>query len=86
MREVGLIQFIFVGLMAGWIAGLLVRGPVRRRGCITNMVVGMLGAVIGGSLFKLVGVSGGAGFIGAVVTATIGAVILLSGLRLLGGG
>ena len=71
MRE--LIRFLLVGFVAGWIAAIVVRTPRRARGCLTNMVVGMLGAVIGGSLLELLGVDG----VGPVITATLGAIVLL---------
>lgn len=77
------IRLLLIGFVAGWIAGLVVRGGVRARGCLTNLVVGMLGAVIGGYLFKQLEIGGGPGFIGEVVTATIGAVILLVVVRLI---
>jgi uncharacterized membrane protein YeaQ/YmgE (transglycosylase-associated protein family) len=81
MREI--IRFLIVGFAAGWIAAILMRGHVRLRGCIVHTVVGMLGAVIGGLLFRFAGLQGGAGFIGSVLTATIGAVVFLVLLRLL---
>jgi uncharacterized membrane protein YeaQ/YmgE (transglycosylase-associated protein family) len=78
-----IVRFLLVGFVAGWIAAILVRGHVRLRGCVVHTVVGMIGAVIGGMLFRYAGLHGGANFIGAVVTATIGAVVLLALLRLL---
>lgn len=81
MEEI--IRFLLVGLVAGWIAAILARGGLRARGCITYTAVGMLGAVVGGMLFDQLDISGGTGFIGSVITATVGAVILLVLLRLL---
>lgn len=81
MHEI--VRFLFVGFVAGWIAAILVRGHLRLRGCVVHTVVGMIGAVVGGLLFRLAGLHGGAGFIGSVATATIGAVVLLVMLRLL---
>ena len=78
-----IVRFLLVGFVAGWIAAILVRGHVRLRGCIVHTVVGMIGAVVGGVLFRYAGLHGGADFIGSVVTATIGAVVLLVLLRLL---
>lgn len=75
MRE--LIRFLLVGLVSGWIAAILVRGSLRTRGCLTYMVIGMIGAVVGGVLFSAVGISE----VGSVVTATVGAVILLAVVR-----
>jgi uncharacterized membrane protein YeaQ/YmgE (transglycosylase-associated protein family) len=81
MHEI--VRFLLIGFVAGWIAAILVRGHVRLRGCVVHTVVGMIGAVIGGVLFRYAGLNGGAGFIGGVVTATVGAVVLLVLLRLL---
>ena len=82
MHEI--IRFLIVGFVAGWIAAILVRGHVRLRGCVVHTVVGMIGAVVGGLLFRLAGVHGyTVGFFGPLVTATIGAVVLLVMLRLL---
>ena len=78
-----IVRFLLVGFVSGWIAAILVRGHVRLRGCIVHTVVGMIGAVVGGVLFRFAGLHGGADFIGSVVTATIGAVVLLVMMRLL---
>lgn len=77
MRE--LIRFLLVGFVSGWIAAIVVRTSVRLRGCLTYLVVGMLGSVIGGYLFELLGIGG----VGSVVTATIGAIAFLVVVRLL---
>lgn len=78
-----LVRFLIVGLFAGWIAGFFVRSGVPRRGLVAKVVVGMLGAVIGGFLFQQLGIEGGAGFFGSLLTATVGAVVLLVVIRLL---
>jgi uncharacterized membrane protein YeaQ/YmgE (transglycosylase-associated protein family) len=72
------IRFLLVGLVSGWIACILVRGTLRTRGCITYMVVGIVGALIGGQVFRTLGI----GPVGAVLTATVGAIILLVLVRL----
>lgn len=77
MRE--LIRFLLVGFVAGWIASILVRGSLRVRGCLTYLVVGMIGAVIGGYVFRAVGLTD----VAQVFTATAGSVILLVFLRML---
>jgi uncharacterized membrane protein YeaQ/YmgE (transglycosylase-associated protein family) len=77
-----LVRFLLVGFVSGWIASILVRGSMRVRGCFTYVLVGMIGAVVGGYLFRLAHVTGGAGFIGSVLTATVGAMVLLVVLRL----
>lgn len=78
-----LIRFLIIGFFAGWIAGFFVRRGVPRQGFVAKVVVGMLGAVIGGFLFEQLDVSGGAGFFGSLFTATVGAVVLLVLIRLL---
>jgi len=68
------IIFLIVGLVAGWIASVLVRG--RGLGLIGNLVVGVIGAFLGGFLFRAVGLIA-FGLIGSIIQATIGAVVLL---------
>ncbi|RWU09652.1 GlsB/YeaQ/YmgE family stress response membrane protein [Pseudidiomarina gelatinasegens] len=67
--------FLLVGLIAGWLAGSLVKGGGF--GLLGNIVIGVIGALIGGFLFNLLGVSSGGGLIWSIVVATIGAVVLL---------
>lgn len=74
MESTGLIAFLFIGAIAGWLAGTLMKGGGF--GLFGNIVVGIIGAVIGGYVFGLLGISAG-GMIGAIVTATAGAAILL---------
>jgi uncharacterized membrane protein YeaQ/YmgE (transglycosylase-associated protein family) len=74
MESTGLVAFLFIGAVAGWLAGTLMKGGGF--GLFGNIVVGIIGAVIGGYVFGLLGVTAG-GMIGAIVTATIGAAILL---------
>jgi uncharacterized membrane protein YeaQ/YmgE (transglycosylase-associated protein family) len=72
----GVFAWILVGLLAGWIAGQLTRG--HGFGCFGNVVIGFLGAIIGGLLFSAIGATGTLNFIGSVAVATLGAVILLA--------
>ena len=74
METTGLITFLFIGAIAGWLAGTLMKGGGF--GLLGNIVVGILGAVVGGWVFGLLGISAG-GMIGSIVTATAGAAILL---------
>jgi uncharacterized membrane protein YeaQ/YmgE (transglycosylase-associated protein family) len=78
-----LIIFLLVGLVAGWLAGKLIRGGGF--GIIGDMVIGVLGAIIGGFLLPTVGLTHlvTIPIINQIVVATIGAVILLVLLRLL---
>lgn len=74
------IWFILIGLVAGWLAGQLMKGGGF--GVIGDIVVGVVGALLGGFLFRSLGVSSGGGLFGAVIVATIGAVVLIFVLRL----
>ncbi|HVX30561.1 MAG TPA: GlsB/YeaQ/YmgE family stress response membrane protein [Nitrolancea sp.] len=71
----GLIAWILLGLLAGWIAGKLTSG--RGFGCIGNIAVGLIGAVIGGFIFSTLGIHGLAGFWGSLIIAVVGAAALL---------
>ena len=70
-----LLAWVILGLIAGWIAGHLTRG--RGFGCIGNVAVGLVGAVIGGFIFSVLGINGLAGFWGSLIIAVIGAAALL---------
>ena len=70
-----LLTILVVGLVAGWLAGRIVRGGGF--GLIGNIVLGILGAFVATWLFPRLGVRLGTGVIAAIVHATIGAVILL---------
>jgi uncharacterized membrane protein YeaQ/YmgE (transglycosylase-associated protein family) len=72
--------FLIVGLIAGWLAGVLMKGGSY--GVLGDIVVGILGALIGGWLFGALGVGAGGGLIGSIIVATIGAVVLIFLLRL----
>jgi len=74
------IWFVLIGLVAGWLAGQLMKGGGF--GTVGDIVVGVIGALIGGFLFSSLGLSSGGGLIGALVVATIGAVVFIFILRL----
>jgi uncharacterized membrane protein YeaQ/YmgE (transglycosylase-associated protein family) len=74
------VWFALIGLVAGWLAGQLVKGGGF--GVVGDIVVGVLGALLGGFLFSSLGVSSGGGLLGAIIVATIGAVVLIFILRL----
>ena len=76
-----LIIFLLVGGVAGWLAGLIVKGGGF--GIIGNIVVGVVGAFIAGFLFPMFSISLGTGIIAAILYATIGAVVLLLIVRVL---
>lgn len=75
------IWFILIGLVAGWLAGQLMKGGGF--GVIGDIVVGVVGALLGGFLFRSFGVSLGGGLLGAIIVATIGAIVLIFVLRLI---
>jgi uncharacterized membrane protein YeaQ/YmgE (transglycosylase-associated protein family) len=77
------IAWIIIGLVAGWLAGTVSRG--RGFGCIANIILGMVGAVLGGWIFLKLGILGG-GLLYSIAAATVGAVILVAVARLFSGG
>lgn len=81
-----LLGWILIGLLAGSISGWFVRGTRSVQGCLPTIVVGILGGVIGGWLARELGNGQIEGFIGALVFATIGAVVVRLVLRALEGG
>jgi uncharacterized membrane protein YeaQ/YmgE (transglycosylase-associated protein family) len=70
-----LLIFLLVGAIAGWLAGLIVRG--FGFGLIGNIVVGIIGALVAGYLFPRLGIGLPAGMVGQILSAAIGAVIVL---------
>ena len=74
MDLTGLIIFLLIGAVAGWLAGKIMKGGGF--GLLGNILVGIIGAIIGGWIFGLFGITAG-GIIGSIITATIGAIILL---------
>jgi len=74
MDITGLIIFLAIGAVAGWLAGNLMKGSSF--GLLGNIVVGIVGAVIGGFVFSLLGLAA-VGIIGSIISATIGAALLL---------
>jgi uncharacterized membrane protein YeaQ/YmgE (transglycosylase-associated protein family) len=71
----GIIIWLVVGALAGWLAGLIVKG--YGFGLIGNIVVGIVGGLIAGWLLPRLGIFIGGGFISDIVNAVIGAVLLL---------
>ncbi len=72
---------LIVGVVAGWLAGQVVRGGGF--GLVGDLVVGVLGALIAGWLLPRLGVHIGAGIVSAILSAALGAILLLAVLRLL---
>jgi len=75
-----LVWFLLIGAVVGWLAGLMVEG--QGKGFLVNMVVGILGAIIGGYLTGVLP-SGVSGTLGRLGMAVLGAVVLLAIIRLL---
>ena len=81
----GFIGWIILGGLAGWIASIIM-GKNAQMGLIANIVVGVIGALLGGFLFNLIGGADITGFnLWSLFVAVVGSVILLGLARLLGG-
>lgn len=81
MSSHGIIVWLIIGAIAGWLAGSLVKGGGF--GLIGDIIVGIIGAFIGGWLAGMLHIAIGGGLISSIVTATIGAVILIFILRMI---
>ncbi len=95
-----IVLMVLVGAMAGSLAGFIIRG--NNYGFIVNSVLGIFGAVVGGAIFNMLNITPGKGivkmisdtfqvnlplnFVGMIVSATLGAVIILLALKLVRGG
>lgn len=77
------LAWILIGLLAGWLAGLISRGGGF--GCLGDILIGLIGSVLGGWIFLKLGIGGG-GFVYSLAAATVGAVVLVVIVRLLTGG
>ncbi|MGD0865579.1 MAG: GlsB/YeaQ/YmgE family stress response membrane protein [Rhizomicrobium sp.] len=80
MQSESLLIWLVVGGVAGWLASTLVKGGGL--GLIGDIVVGILGAFIGGWLLPRLGIHLGVGIASAIISAAIGAIVLLLVLRL----
>ena len=80
MNGESLLIFLLVGALAGWLGGIVVKG--YGLGLIGDIVVGVIGSFIGGWVFDHFHIVHGNGFLGALIGATLGAIILLFILRL----
>jgi len=75
-----LLWFLLIGIAAGWLASQIMKGGGS--GIVTDLIMGVIGSILGGFLFRLIGLSAD-GAIGSLVTATVGAIVLIAGLRLI---
>jgi uncharacterized membrane protein YeaQ/YmgE (transglycosylase-associated protein family) len=83
MSNEGILVILFVGLIAGWLAGKVVRGTGF--GIIGDIVVGIAGALVASLLFPRLGIHLGTGLVSEIIYSAIGAVVLLLIVRLLRG-
>jgi uncharacterized membrane protein YeaQ/YmgE (transglycosylase-associated protein family) len=74
MDPIGIVLWLVIGAVAGWLAGNIMKGGGF--GLIGNIIVGIVGALIGGFVFGLLGITTGS-LIGSLITAVVGACVLL---------
>lgn len=79
MSLTSLIWFLLIGLIAGWLASVVMKD---RHGAVGYLVIGVIGALLGGWLFGVLGIAAG-GLVGSIITAFVGAVVLIFLLRLI---
>jgi uncharacterized membrane protein YeaQ/YmgE (transglycosylase-associated protein family) len=77
----GLLYWIVVGLIAGWLAGQVMKGGGY--GAVVDIILGMVGGIVGGWVFGMLGIWPGGGIIGSIIVAFVGAVILVAITRAL---
>ncbi|HWW83488.1 MAG TPA: GlsB/YeaQ/YmgE family stress response membrane protein [Vicinamibacterales bacterium] len=75
----GLLSWLIVGLIAGWLAGMVMKGGGY--GIAVDIVLGLVGGVIGGWIFSVLGIGAGGGLIGSIIVAFVGAVVLVAVTR-----
>jgi uncharacterized membrane protein YeaQ/YmgE (transglycosylase-associated protein family) len=80
MTVESLIIFLLIGAIAGWLAGQIMKGGGY--GLVGDIIVGIIGAFIGGWLFGRLGIAAG-GISGMIIAATVGAIILIALLRMI---
>ncbi len=80
MELESLLIIVLIGAIAGWLAGLIVKG--FGFGLLGNIVVGIIGAFVAGMVFPRIGINIGSGIAGSIIHATLGAVILLFLIRI----
>jgi uncharacterized membrane protein YeaQ/YmgE (transglycosylase-associated protein family) len=78
-----LLVIIFVGVVSGWLAGQIMRGTGF--GLIGDLVIGVIGALVGDWLMPRLGIHLGVGIVSAIINATVGAIVLLLIIRLVRG-
>ena len=81
MDAQGIIVWLIIGAIAGWLAGTLLMGGGF--GLIGDIIVGIIGAVLGGWLAGVLGLHLASGLISAIITATVGAIVLILIVRVI---
>ena len=76
-----ILLFLLIGAVAGWLASLIMGGGGY--GLIGDIIIGVIGGFIGGYLFGFFNVSAGSGWLGSLVTALVGAIVLIAVVRTL---
>ena len=71
----GIIAWILIGLAAGWLASAIMK---RKSSLLKNLLLGLVGSIVGGVLFSLLGLDGGDNLLGGILVATVGAVVILA--------
>ncbi|GAC1681809.1 MAG: hypothetical protein PVS2B2_20700 [Candidatus Acidiferrum sp.] len=79
----GILGWLLIGLIAGWLAGKIARG--RGFGCITDIILGLVGSLLGGWIFSRLGISETNTFLYSLAAATVGAILLVSVAHLFAG-
>jgi uncharacterized membrane protein YeaQ/YmgE (transglycosylase-associated protein family) len=77
----GFLAWIVVGLIAGWLAGQVMKGGGY--GMLMDIVLGLLGGIIGGWLFGMLGIWPGGGIVGSIIVSFVGAIILVGLTRMI---
>ncbi len=77
----GFLVWIVCGMIAGWLAGLVMKGGGY--GILVDIILGILGGILGGWVFGLLGIWPAGGMIGSIIVAFVGAVILVAITRLI---
>ena len=71
----GIIAWVLIGLAAGWLASTIMK---RKSSLLKNLLLGIVGSIVGGVLFSLLGLEGGDNLLGSILVATVGAILILA--------
>ena len=71
----GIVAWILIGLAAGWLASTIMK---RKSSLLKNLLLGLVGSLVGGVLFSLLGLEGGDNLLGSILVATVGAIVVLA--------